>query len=96
MNYLEVVKAPLVTEKLDTMREAHRVYAFEVDRRANKHEIRNAVEKLFSVHVEDVRTSVVRGKTKRVGAGQGLQPNWKKALVQLREGDKIEIFEGGA
>ena len=96
MNYLEVVKAPLVTEKLDTMREEHRVYAFEVDRRANKHDIRTAVEKLFSVHVEDVRTSVVRGKTKRVGMAQGQQPNWKKALVKLREGDKIEIFEGGA
>ncbi len=96
MNYLEVVKAPLVTEKLDTMREAQRVYAFEVDRRATKHDIRTAVEKLFSVHVEDVRTAVVRGKTKRVGMAQGQQPNWKKALVQLREGDKIEIFEGGA
>ncbi|MHB8418722.1 MAG: 50S ribosomal protein L23 [Myxococcales bacterium] len=95
MTYLEVIKAPLITEKLDALRERQRTYAFEVDRRANKHEVRFAVEKLFSVHVEDVHTAVVRGKNKRVGAGQGRRPSWKKALVQLREGEKIDIFEGG-
>ena len=96
MNYLEILKSPLITEKLDALRETQRTYAFEVDRRANKIEIRFAVEKLFSVHVEDVRTSVMRGKNKRVGAHVGRQPNWKKALVRIREGEKIEIFEGGA
>ncbi len=95
MIYLEVIKAPLITEKLDALRETQRTYAFEVDRRASKHDVRTAVEKLFSVHVEDVHTAVVRGKKKRVGAGQGRQSNWKKALVQLREGEKIELFEGG-
>ncbi len=96
MNQLEVIKAPLITEKLDGLRETQRTYAFEVADKANKHEVRAAVEKLFGVHVEDVRTLVMRGKNKRVGLRQGKQSNWKKALVRLREGDKIEIFEGGA
>ncbi len=95
MTYLEVIKAPLITEKLDAMREHAQTYAFEVDRRASKHDVRHAIEKLFSVHVEDVHTAVVRGKVKRVGTGHGRQPNWKKALVRLRDGEKIDIFEGG-
>ncbi|MHB1845793.1 MAG: 50S ribosomal protein L23 [Deltaproteobacteria bacterium] len=96
MNHLEVIKAPLITEKLDALREEQRTYAFEIARQASKIDVRTAVEKLFSVHVEDVRTMVMRGKNKRVGARVGKQSNWKKALVRLREGDKIEIFEGGA
>ena len=96
MNHFDVLKGPLVTEKLDALRESQRTYAFEVDRRATKYDVRAAVEKLFSVHVEDVHTAVMRGKIKRVGSREGRQPNWKKALVQLREGEKIELFEGGA
>lgn len=95
MNYLEIVKSPLITEKLDALREAQQTYAFEVDRRASKIEIRSAIERLFSVHVEDVRTSIMRGKNKRVGARIGRRPNWKKALVRIREGETIEVFEGG-
>jgi large subunit ribosomal protein L23 len=96
MDQLHVIKAPLLTEKLDVLREEQTTYAFEVDRRANKHEVKAAIERMFKVHVEDVRTLVVRGKNKRVGTGVGQQPNWKKALVRLRDGEKLEIFEGGA
>lgn len=96
MDQLQVIKAPLLTEKLDQLREEQLTYAFKVDRRASKYDVKAAVEHIFKVHVEDVRTLVVRGKKKRVGSGVGQQPNWKKALVRLRDGEKLDIFEGGA
>jgi large subunit ribosomal protein L23 len=96
MDSLEIIKSPLVTEKLDALREETQTYAFEVDRRANKQQIREAIERLFKVHVEEVRTAIVRGKKKRLGQRIGQRPNWKKALVRLREGEKLDIFEGPA
>jgi large subunit ribosomal protein L23 len=96
MEPFQIIKMPLITEKLDALREEHQTYAFEVDRRANKQQIREAVERLFKVRVEEVRTAVVRGKKKRVGQRVGQRPNWKKALVRLRAGEKLDIFEGGA
>jgi large subunit ribosomal protein L23 len=95
MNYTEVIKGPLITEKLDRAREANRQYAFVVDRKATKHDVERAVTQLFKVTVEGVRTFVVRGKVKRVGRSIGKRSNFKKALVTLKEGDKIELFEGG-
>jgi len=92
----DVLKGPLITEKLDKAREKFRQYSFIVDRRATKHEVARAVEELFKVHVEGVRTHVARGKVKRVGRSMGKRPNFKKAIVTLKEGDKIELFEGGA
>lgn len=92
----EVIKGPLITEKMDKARETQRQYSFVVDRAATKHEVAHAVQALFKVTVEGVRTSVVRGKVKRVGKSMGKRPNWKKAIVTLKEGDKIELFEGGA
>jgi len=92
----DVIKGPLITEKMDKAREALRQYSFVVDRAATKHEVALAVQTLFKVTVEGVRTSVVRGKVKRVGKSMGKRPNWKKAIVTLKEGDKIELFEGGA
>ena len=91
----EVIKGPLITEKLDQLREKQRQYSFVVDRAANKLDVARAVTQLFKVTVLDVRTSVVRGKVKRVGQSMGKRPNWKKAFVTLKEGDKIELFEGG-
>ncbi|MBX7096291.1 MAG: 50S ribosomal protein L23 [Myxococcaceae bacterium] len=91
----EVIKGPLITEKLDQLREKQRQYSFVVDRAANKLDVARAVTQLFKVTVLDVRTSVVRGKVKRVGQSIGKRPNWKKAFVTLKEGDKIELFEGG-
>ena len=92
----DVIKGPLITEKLDKAREKFRQYSFIVDRKATKHDVARAVEELFKVQVEGVRTNVARGKVKRVGRSMGKRPNYKKAIVTLKEGDKIELFEGGA
>ena len=67
---------------------------FQVDRRANKIEIKRAVEEIFDVTVENVRTSSVHGKVKQLGRFRGRRPDWKKAVVTLMEGDTIEFFEG--
>jgi len=96
MNLNDVIKGPLITEKLDKAREKFRQYSFIVDRKATKHDVARAVETLFKVTVEGVRTNVVRGKIKRVGRNIGKRPNFKKAVVTLKEGDTIELFEGGA
>jgi large subunit ribosomal protein L23 len=88
------IKKPLVTEKTNLAREADNQFAFEVQMSANKVEIRRAVEKLFGVRVVDVRTSITRGKMKRMKRGYGKAPNWKKALVTLHPEDTIELFEG--
>ena len=90
----EVLRRPLVTEKT-TLLTGHRKYVFEVALGANKLQIREAVEKAFSVHVEAVNTMHVRGKIKRMGRRSGgQQPDWKKAVVTLRAGDQIQLFEG--
>jgi len=90
----DVVKRPLITEKSERGREAARQYAFEVHREATKIQVKNAVEKLFAVHVMAIRTSIARGKNKRVGRNIGRRPNWKKAIVTLKEGETISLFEG--
>ena len=96
MNIHEVIRAPIVTEKSDKDRDAHNAFTFEVDRRANKDEIKAAVKRFFNVDAVDVRTSIVRGKVKRVGRTIGKRPNWKKAIVVLKEGQTIDIFDLGA
>lgn len=96
MNLHDVIKGPLITEKLDKAREKQRQYSFVVDQKANKHDVARAVTTLFKVTVEDVRTTIMRGKIKRIGTSMGKRPNFKKAFVTLKEGDKIELFEGGA
>ena len=95
MNIHDVIKGPIITEKLDKAREKFRQYSFIVDKKATKVDVARAVENLFKVSVEGVRTNVVHGKVKRVGKNIGRRPNYKKAIVTLKEGDKIELFEGG-
>jgi large subunit ribosomal protein L23 len=90
----DVVKRPLVTEKSERNRAESRHFAFEVHRDATKIQVKQAVEKLFNVHVLAVRTAVIRGKNKRVGRSIGRRPNWKKAFVTLKEGETIALFEG--
>ncbi len=90
----DVVKRPLITEKAERNREAAHQFAFEVHRDATKVQVKQAVEKLFNVHVLAVRTSVIRGKIKRVGRHAGQRPNWKKAFVTIKEGETIALFEG--
>lgn len=88
-----VVIRPLITEKA-TLLAGDRKYAFEVDRRANKNQIRNAVQKAFDVEVTSVNTMNVRGKRRTVGRRVSQTRSWKKAIVTLAEGDSIQIFEG--
>jgi large subunit ribosomal protein L23 len=90
----DVVKRPLITEKAERAREENGEYAFQVHRDATKIQVKQAVEKLFSVHVTRIHTSIVRGKNKRVGRNVGRRPNWKKAIVTLRKGETIALFEG--
>ena len=93
MESRQILKRPLLTEKATIARETANEYAFEVDRRANKLQIRDAVEDLFSVTVKNVRTVNVRGKVKRMGVHQGRRPNWKKALITLEEGKTFDLFD---
>ena len=95
MRHEDVIKRPLIlTEKGSSLREAENQYLFEVDPRANKVEIKQAVESLFKVNVKRVRTMIVRGRIKRLGRSYHKTRNWKKAVVTLAEGDQIDFFEG--
>lgn len=96
MDLTYVLKRPLVTEK-STLSLSKGKYTFEVDRQATKKEITKAVEDTFGVHVKGVQTITKRGKTRRIGRARikTLQSDWKKAIVQLAEGEKIDIFETG-
>lgn len=89
----DVILRPIISEKSSALAEVAGKYAFEVSPRANKFEIREAVEKLFNVKVREVRTLIVHGKLKRVGRFETKRANWKKAIVTLNEGQKIEFFQ---
>ena len=94
MELHQIIKKILITEKSNIDREAANKYHFEVNRKANKIEIGNAVEKLFKVKVADVRVLHVLGKKKRTGKVTGQKSSWKKAIVTLAAGSRIEIAEG--
>ena len=93
MNIYEVLRRPLVTEKSTRLSENDK-YVFEVDKKASKDQIRQAVEKAFKVSVTGVNIIRVPGETKRVGRRAVTRQSWKKAVVTLKEGDKIQYFEG--
>lgn len=90
----DLIRRPIITEKsMDAM--ADKKYTFEVDKKANKTEIKNAIEQVFGVKVKSVNTMNMLGKMKRQGAHMGRRPSWKKAIVTLTEDSKtIEFFEG--
>jgi large subunit ribosomal protein L23 len=94
MNATDVVKGPVITEKGTLVSELGNQFVFRVHRNANKVEIRQAIETLFKVKVEKVRTSRQMGKIRRVGKHAGRRPDWKKAYVTLAEGNRIDFFEG--
>ena len=94
MNIYDVIKAPRMSEKTLSLKEEVNQFAFSVDPRANKIQIKESVEKSFKVSVLSVRTMNVRGKKKRLGRHEGRKSNWKKALVTLKAGETIEFFEG--
>ena len=93
MNPADVLIAPVVSEK-SYAGLADRKYTFKVHQDAHKTQVRQAVEQLFGVKVESVRMIKVPAKPKRRGVFKGVRPSWKKAVVQLRDGESIEIFEG--
>ena len=93
MELFEVIRRPLVTEK-NTSLQAQGKYAFEVARESNKNQVKQAVEKAFKVTVTGVNIISVRGRERRVGRKMVAGSSWKKAVVTLKAGDKIQIFEG--
>nr|AKQ04781.1 50S ribosomal protein L23 [uncultured bacterium Rifle_16ft_4_minimus_752] len=88
-----VIRRPALTEKGAALKEQNK-YCFEVDPRANKLEVKRAVETLFNVKVTAVHTMAMRGRVTRLGRFAGRTPDWKKAIVTLKEGHTIEFFEG--
>ena len=96
MRLTEVIRRPLITEKTTIMREDGLTLAFQVAVSATKVEVKQAVEQLFKTKVASVRTLIVHGKTKRQGRFVGQRPDWKKAYVRLRSGEKMPEFLEGA
>jgi len=88
------IRRAIVTEKSNLLKEGANTVVFEVDRQANKIEIKNAVQRLFNVKVLDVHVMNYSGKRKRLGRIVGKKSDWKKAVVTLKQGEKIEFFEG--
>jgi large subunit ribosomal protein L23 len=93
-NARDIIIRPLMTEKSMQQKEALNTMVFQVRPDANKVEIRSAVESIFSVKVASVRTATFAGKLKRMGRQQGRRPEWKKAVVKLAPGHKIDLVEG--
>ncbi|NLA58634.1 MAG: 50S ribosomal protein L23 [Firmicutes bacterium] len=88
-----IIRRPIISERtMDLL--AENKYTFEVDLKATKPQIREAIEQIFNVEVEKVNTMRVRGKKRRMGRNEGKRPDWKKAIVTLKEGQRIELFEG--
>ena len=90
----DIIKRPLVTEKTNIQKEMSNQHTFEVDRRANRVEIKRAIENIFKVKVSGVRTIQVIGKKKQRGRIIGKRRDWKKAIVTLMPGERIDFFEG--
>jgi large subunit ribosomal protein L23 len=90
----EIIIRPLITEKTSIQKELNNQLSFEVDRRANRVEIKQAIESIFNVRVAAVKTMQVTGKIKRRGRITGKRRDWKKAIVKLMPGERIDFFEG--
>ena len=89
----QIIKRHLVTERTTSLKEANNEYVFEVDKRANKHTIKTAIESAFNVKVADVRTMIMPGKIKRMGRFEGKTATWKKAVVKLQANQTISMFD---
>jgi len=94
MNQYDIIKRPVITEKTNIQKEENNQLSFEVDMRANRVEIARAIENIFSVKVAKTRTVHVKGKVKRRGRILGKRKDWKKAVVTLMPGERIDFFEG--
>ena len=96
MKLTDVLRRPLITEKTSILREDGRTIVFHVAPNANKVQIRRAIEQLLGAKIESIRTTIAHGKVKRQGRYAGRRPDWKKAYVKLREGEKMPEFLEGA
>ena len=96
MKLTDIIRRPLITEKTSILREDGKTIVFEVATGANKIEVKRAIEKLLGAKVASIRTSIAHGKIKRQGRYAGQRPDWKKAYVTLREGEKMPEFLEGA
>ncbi|MCP4690861.1 MAG: 50S ribosomal protein L23 [Desulfobacterales bacterium] len=94
MTPYDIIRRPVITEKTGIQKEEHNQVTFEVERGANRIEIQRAVETIFNVRVAGVKTMQVKGKKKRRGRILGKRRDWKKAIVKLAPGERIEFFEG--
>ncbi|HDR16042.1 MAG TPA: 50S ribosomal protein L23 [Desulfobacteraceae bacterium] len=94
MDIYQIIREPRITEKSTVQKETSNQLTFKVHPAANKIEVRKAVEKLLKTRVVEVRTMNVRGKRRRMGKNLGKRPDWKKAVVRLAPGEKVEFFEG--
>ena len=90
----DIIRRPVITEKATWLKEKSNKYVFEVSKDCNKIEIKSAIEKLFGVTVKNVQTYITHGKVRSRGRFSGKRPDWKRAIVQLKDGDSIEFFEG--
>ena len=96
MEMHQIIRRPLITEKTSILREDGRTIVFQVAKDANKIEIKRAIEQLLGAKVDSIRTSIAHGKIKRQGRYAGQRPDWKKAFVKLRDGEKMPEFLEGA
>jgi large subunit ribosomal protein L23 len=94
MNHYDIIRRPVITEKTNIQKEEYNQISFEVDRRANRVEIARAIETIFKVKVAKTRTVQVKGKIKRRGRILGKRKDWKKAIVTLMPGERIDFFAG--
>ncbi len=90
----QIIIRPVISEKSYNLIESEAQYTFQVDQRANKNQIKRAIESAFDVRVDKVNTANVKSKPKRQGLTRGRTSTWKKAVVKLAEGERIELFEG--
>jgi len=90
----DIIRRPVITEKATWLKDSSNKYVFEVSKDCNKIEIKKAIEELFGVTVESVKTYTTHGKIRSRGKFSGKRPDWKRAVVQLKQGDSIEFFEG--
>lgn len=93
MDPKEIIKRPLITEKATALKEKENKYTFMVEKKSTKGQIKEAVEQLFKVDVEDIHTAVIPGKLRRMGMHAGYRSDWKKAIVKVKKGQEIKIVE---
>ncbi len=89
----KIIKRPIITEKTTKLKQQQNSYIFEVDINATKSQVKEAIEKLFNVDVEDVRTIIIKGKLRRYGRYEGYKPDWKKAIVKIKQRQNIKQID---